>query len=536
MVRGGRPAPGGPGQVFGARRRVPLASALAVANAASLLARRPSLVPRTPEDEAAVRAGAALLGAAAGAVAGALVDALGRGFPAGKGGAVAALVAGGLGLQRWAVRREPRRKAVDAAETAGIVTAAAGAVGGAAAVTAPRAARPLWAAAAVPPVRDGVAAARAISDLRRRLAEPRDRVKASLAYHYLPSVSGGDGSLAPLDTLDREGRKFVGLATPASAIKEVMGPGASDPVRVYVGLGSARTADERVRLAVAELERLGAFRRRRVLVACPTGSGFVNPVFVEAEEYMSRGDVATVAVQYGSERSHRSLKAVPVARDTYRLLLEILRDRLATLDGHRPETVFYGESLGAWIGAEMLVQGGLDLAERLGVTRGVLLGIPHGGAYKLIRLRGRDAGAGVGVGVFGTAAELDALPTDEQAGLRYVVVTHPEDPVSNYTGLQLLWRRPFWLRPGRRHARIPAEMRWMPGLTFLQVLFDVKNATSFTPFFEARAHDYRAEHPVIVRIALGHADVTEEQLAAIAERTVESAQAQWERERGRRWK
>jgi hypothetical protein len=79
-------------------------------------------------------------------------------------------------------------------------------------------------------------------------------------------------------------------------------------------------------------------------------------------------------------------------------------------------------------------------------------------------------------------------------------------------------------------------MRWMPGITFLQVLFDVKNGTSFVPVFEPRAHDYRAEHPEIVRVAYGHDDVTDEQLNEIAARTLASAERQWERERGRPWR
>ena len=177
------------------------------------------------------------------------------------------------------------------------------------------------------------------------------------------------------------------------------------------------------------------------------------------------------------------------------------------------------------------------MAERFRVARGVLLGIPHGGAYKLVRMRRASDRLPEGVGLFGTAEELEALSADERRELRYAIVTHPEDPVANYTGLQLLWRRPFWLRPRRRRSpRIPAAMRWMPGITFLQVLFDVKNGTSFVPVFEPRAHDYRAEHPAIVRAAYGHEDVTDEQLEEIAARTVASAERQWERERGRPWR
>jgi uncharacterized membrane protein len=503
---------------------------------AAHLARGPSLVHRTAEDQAMVSAGAALMGGATGALNGLLATGFGRRFPGGTLVAGAALAGAGFVAWRWAAAHTRPTKAVDALESAGLVTAVAATAGGAGAAVTGRPWRATLAYTAATAARGGIRAARALLALRARIEEPHDLVKASIAYDYLASVSGGEGSLAPLEGLDREGRKFLGLGTPASAIAEVMGNPAQDPVRVFVGLASADSPPERVRVAVAELERLGGFERRRLLVACPVGSGYVNPAFVEAEEYMSRGDLATVAVQYNNERSFRSLKSVPLARETYRLLLEALRDRLASADG-RSEIVFYGESLGAWVGAELLAEGGLDLAAELGVARGVLLGIPHGGAYKLVRMRRRPERLPKGVGVFGTADELEALPADQRAELRYVIVTHPEDPVANYTGLQLLWRRPFWLRPrARRSPRIPATMRWMPGITFLQVVFDVKNGTSFVPVFEPHAHDYRAEHPAIVRIAYGHDHVTDEQLGEIAARTVASAERQWERERGRPWR
>jgi uncharacterized membrane protein len=512
-----------------------LRSSVAAAMLAAHLARGPSLVPRTAEDQAMVSAGAALMGGAAGALDGLLATAIGRRLPGGSLAAGAGLAGAGFLAWRWAAAQPRPTKRIDAVEAAGLVTALAASTGGVGAAFTGRLWQAALAYAAARATRGAARAARALLALRARIEEPHDLVKASVVYDYLPSVSGGDGSLAPLAALDREGRKFLGLATPASAIGEVMSESAQDPVRVFVGLGSADAPAERVRLAVAELERLGAFERRRLIVACPVGSGYVNPAFVEAEEYMSRGDVATVAVQYNNERSFRSLKSVPRARETYRLLLEALHARLVGGDG-RPEIVFYGESLGAWVGAELLAEGGLELVETLGVERGVLLGIPHGGAYKLVRLRGASARLPEGLGVFGTADELEALPAEDRAGLRYVIVTHPEDPVANYTGLQLLWRRPFWLRPGARSPRIPAAMRWMPGITFLQVLFDVKNGTSFVPVFEPRAHDYRAEHPAVVRIAYGHDDVTDEQLGAIAARTVASAERQWERERGRPWR
>jgi hypothetical protein len=73
-------------------------------------------------------------------------------------------------------------------------------------------------------------------------------------------------------------------------------------------------------------------------------------------------------------------------------------------------------------------------------------------------------------------------------------------------------------------------MRWLPGITYLQVMFDIKNGTTYTPRFEAYAHDYRAELPTLLRVAFGHVDVSDDQLHAIESVTARSYAEQAERE------
>lgn len=508
-----------------------LGRAVTVGLFGAVLSRRPSVLPRTKEDQTLVSAGAALMGAAAGALVDEVAVRLGRRTSRGRSGASIILGAAGIAGWLWSSRREDHRgRLVDAAETASFVAAAGGGLGEVGAGVYRRLPGIVRLLPLLAGARLTVRAAFGLRALRRTIAEPADRMKASIAYSYLPTVSGGEESLVPRERLDREGRKFVGLATAAATIEDVMGSPARDPIRVYVGLASAPTPQERVRLALDELERLGGFDRARILVAIPTGSGFVSPVFVEAEEHMSRGDVATVAVQYNDERSVRSLKVVPIAAEAYRLLLETLDERLRARGDDRPEVTVYGESLGAWVAADIAAAGGLEVMATLGVDRAVLLGIPFFGAERLLSLRPAADRLPETIGVFRTAEDMAGLGEEERTRLRYVVVSHPEDPVANYSGFHLMWRRPLWLARGRVDPRVPAAMRWLPGITFFQVAFDVKNGTSFTPVFAVRAHDYRAEHPAIVRIAFGHYDVSEEQLRAIAERTATSAHAQKERE------
>jgi uncharacterized membrane protein len=436
------------------------------------------------------------MGALAGVVVEELAVRLGRRVPGGKPAASAALALAGLAGRAWAADRS-RSPLVDGVETAGTVVAAGAAaeLGARVVDRAPLVLRLLpvaWVG------REIALGTTELVALKRRLGEPQDLVKASVTYDYLPTVSVGEGSAVALESLDREGRKFLGLATPAARIADATGAAALDPVRVYAGLASAEGPAAQAALALQELERLGAFERGRILVVCTTGAGFVHPVPVEAEEYYCGGDVATVAVQYGNTRSYRSLKAVPTGILAYRLLLEGILGR-----AQRPEVVLYGESLGAWIGAGALTAIGGD-----GPARALLVGTPDGGAGLVEQLRAM-------------------LPAD-----RLTVVAHPEDPVANYSGPKLLWRRPAWLPAAEPpDPRIPTGMRWLPGITFLQVLFDVKNGTAFPVELGSTGHDYRLELPALVRTALGHEDAPAGLLETVQERVQASAYAQAERER-----
>src|SRR5690606_38599142 len=67
-----------------------------------------------------------------------------------------------------------------------------------------------------------------------------------------PYVSGGPGSLVAWDTLGYRGREFVAGVPGRDELAAFRGGPARDPVRVYVGLGSAPDPAARARLAVRE--------------------------------------------------------------------------------------------------------------------------------------------------------------------------------------------------------------------------------------------------------------------------------------------
>lgn len=150
--------------------------------------------------------------------------------------------------------------------------------------------------------------------------------------------SGSAGSLVAWDDVGREGRRLLTRA-----------PGAAGAVRVFVGLESARGLDARVRLALAEAERAGAFGRGTLCVTVPTGSGWLNPAAVEGLERATGGDVATVAVQYAAAPSWLTALAHPGAHArAAEALLRAVHARWSALDpAVRPRLVVHGESLGA---------------------------------------------------------------------------------------------------------------------------------------------------------------------------------------------
>ena len=113
-----------------------------------------------------------------------------------------------------------------------------------------------------------------------------------------PLRSGGPGSLVSWDSLGYQGRSFIGRGPDAVALEKFSGTPAKQPIRVYVGVESAPTAEARAALAVKELERTGAFSRKVLAVMGATGTGWIEPQSSGSLEYLWNGDTALVTIQY----------------------------------------------------------------------------------------------------------------------------------------------------------------------------------------------------------------------------------------------
>ncbi|MCH9816783.1 MAG: alpha/beta hydrolase [Actinomycetia bacterium] len=311
-------------------------------------------------------------------------------------------------------------------------------------------------------------------------------------------VSGGPASQISYDTLAREGRRFVNWRISAAEIDAALGAdGAVEPVRAFVGIRSADSIEAQVELAVAELESLGGFARSAILIVSPSGSGYANSVPVEALELFRKGDCASVVIQYGLLPSMFSFGVRGAAAESFRLLLDRITQRIATLPADsRPRIFGYGESLGALTAQWGLMHDPALVDEATAqvheLDRALFVGTPGGTSVR----NDLDDSADI-VHVDRWQALPDPLPRDVQLWF----LDHDADPVTRFAK-HLLRREPEWLDVAPRGRNVPSQMRWMPLVTWQQVMFDVAYATqSQSGVFRSVGHDYRADLGGLVHAA-----------------------------------
>jgi uncharacterized membrane protein len=344
-------------------------------------------------------------------------------------------------------------------------------------------------------------------------------------------VSGSAASVVPWQTLGREGRRHVLTALSRESIESVMGePAIAEPIRVYVGLASAPTELDRLNLAMAELRRTGAFDRELLVAVSPTGTGYVNYVAVECSEFFTLGNCATVTLQYSKRPSPLSLDRVWEGRKQFRMLLAAIRRELFKIEpAKRPKLVVFGESLGAHTSQDAFLHQGTQGLEDAGVERALWVGSPHLSKWKLQVLNGArpDVDAGL-VAEIDSFEELERLGSEARDALRYVMLTHHNDGVGLF-GPDLVIQEPGWLGdPETRAASVPRWMRWVPIITAIQTVIDMKNAMNVVPGeFAANGHDYRSDLARFLR-EVYCLPCTEEQL-----RRVEAAVRRLEVERSK---
>lgn len=299
-----------------------------------------------------------------------------------------------------------------------------------------------------------------------------------------PTRSGSQESLAAWDTLGRQGRRFVGTGPAVEELEAFNGESAVEPVRVYAGLKSADTLEERAALVLDELKRTGAFDRKVLVVATTTGTGFLQPEAVETLEYIHNGDTAIAGVQYSYLPSWISLLADQEAvQETSRVVFDTIHDYWSTLpEGERPELYVYGLSLGSF-GVEAILSSIAILNEP--IDGAFMSGPPFVNDLHADIVANRDPGSPASLPVFEEGstvrftAEENALADQpgEWGPTRVIYLQHASDPVVFFSQ-DLAFEPPDWLEPGQRGPDVSDEMVWTPIVTMFQVATDLPAAGS----------------------------------------------------------
>ena len=345
------------------------------------------------------------------------------------------------------------------------------------------------------------------------------------------TVSGGPASGIQWSTLSREGVRFVNMALTPREIADTTGVPPDQvraPVRAFAGLASAASVDARVDLVMEDLERLGAFDRSLICVASPTGSGYVNYVAVETLEYLTRGDCATVALQYSLRPSFLSMDRVATGREQNRALFHALEWRLRAMpaDG-RPRLVGFGESLGAQTMQDAFLSEGAQGFHRVGVDRALFLGTPATSKWaEQWRLLPEAADAGAEIVEIASYDEWLAAGSRDREANRYFLLSHHEDPITRFEPALAVQQPPWLGPPPQRPPGVPRSTHWHPLTTFFLTGIDMVNAMNVVPgSFMARGHDYRADLARMVSVAFG-LPVGEPELLSI-ERALRRREAEW---------
>jgi uncharacterized membrane protein len=150
-------------------------------------------------------------------------------------------------------------------------------------------------------------------------------------------------------------------------------------VRAYAGVADSADDATRARIAVNRLVTAGGLTREHLLVAIPTGSGWVNPDFVAGMERRFGAGVATVSMQYDTRPSWVAfLVNRDGAIDGARALLDAVAAEVSALpESTRPQVHVVGESLGATAGLAALRDPAAEQARDV-VCSTFWLGIPGG--------------------------------------------------------------------------------------------------------------------------------------------------------------
>jgi uncharacterized membrane protein len=297
------------------------------------------------------------------------------------------------------------------------------------------------------------------------------------------TASGSKESLIDWDDVGRRGKNFIVGGPTQESISEFWGEEAEQPLRVYAGMGAEETVEERAKLALDELKRVGGFDRSILIVATPTGTGWLDPGGVDPVEYLHKGDTAMVTMQYSYLPSWLTILVDPTrSRESARVLFDEIYNHWTTLpEESRPKLYVHGLSLGALGSA---ASADLFTVFEDPIQGGLWSGPPFPSAVWVRTTRDRNPDSPVWLPTFRdgsmlrfTGRECSLNEGNKRWGpMRFVYIQHASDPMTFFSE-DLLYRRPQWLI-GERGPDVSPYLSWLPIVTFLQIAFDLPLATS----------------------------------------------------------
>lgn len=315
-----------------------------------------------------------------------------------------------------------------------------------------------------------------------------------------PERSGSPASYESWESLGRDGQSFVADGPRATDIEQATGETAREPIRVYAGKSAHHLVDDAADAAVAELVRSGGLERSVVNVTTTTGTGFVQEWSVQALEFLTGGDIATVSMQYSyfpSGLAYVSDRNTP-PHAGQALFDAVEREILALPEDARPLLFASGESLGSFGG-----QGAFeDSDEMLARVDGAMwTGTPRFTPLWSELTENRRQGSPEIAPVIDNGQHIrfatrpQELTEDFYGGPfveweepRVVYGQHASDPVV-WWSWDLLWNEPDWLREqvGRD---VSPDLSYSPYVTFWQIASDMPLSVDVPP---GHGHEYKDE-------------------------------------------
>ena len=339
-----------------------------------------------------------------------------------------------------------------------------------------------------------------------------------------PQRSGSARSLIDWGQLGKAGKQFVHEGPRRSDIEAFSNRPAQEPIRVYVGLRSAPTPLAQAQLALQDLQRTDAFSRKILVIATPTGTGWLQNGAIAPLEYMHDGDIATVGVQYSYLPSPQSLLLQPgLVQESASIVFAVIYNYWKTLPAEtRPQLYLFGLSLGS-LGSETSVPLYAYVSDPF---HGALWAGPtfRNPLWKRVQ-RNRDPQSPAWQPRFENGGLFRAfgpgmIAADQQQGwspIRTVFLAYPSDPIVFFE--ENMWSRaPAWMGQNRGSG-VSSGFTWVPVVTFFQVALDMLSAARVPA---GHGHNYAVrDYTEAWAVVTGRADWTSDQTERLLSRVAD---------------